>query len=197
MLSRWYDLLYKIIRLFRVSPHLVFGTHPELASLVEDGTIEPCRAIDLGCGMGREAVYLASRGFDVTGVDISPTAIDMARRAAEKADVEVEFVVDDVTALSKVSGPFDLIIDYGAFNDLNQEQRDGYVSSILPIASANSQMVLLCFDGKLPQTEVEQRFGSEFVVELIASRGEAGTRRQLRVYLMKHLTDDCPENRKN
>ena len=45
-------------------------TPPEaLVELVESGKVKPCRAIDLGCGAGNYAVYLAGRGFEVTGID--------------------------------------------------------------------------------------------------------------------------------
>ena len=49
-----------------------------LVGLIESGAVKPCRAIDFGCGTGNYAVYLANRGFDVTGVDISPTAVGTA-----------------------------------------------------------------------------------------------------------------------
>lgn len=185
MLSRFYDWLYKIIRLFRVPIHWVFGTHPELKDLVESGRISPGRAIDLGCGAGQEAVYLATRGFDVTGVDISPTAIGMAEKAAADQSVDVRFVVDDLTVMSKVEDRFDLIVDYGALNDLNPEQRDAYIDSVLPLAADNSQFLLMCFDSKLPLDEIERRFGQTFEINLLGSRAETGTRRRFAFYLME------------
>jgi len=50
----------------------------ELVKLVDSGKVKPCKTIDLGCGTGNYAIYLASRGFDVIGIDISPTAIKIA-----------------------------------------------------------------------------------------------------------------------
>lgn len=184
MLSRFYDWLYKIVKLFRVPIHWVFGTHPELSDLVESGQIKPGRVIDLGCGTGREAIYLATQGFDVIGVDISPTAIGMAEKAATDQGVAVRFIVDDLTAMSKVEGPFDLIVDYGALNDLNAEQRDGYIDSVLPLAADDSQFVLMCFDSKLPLDEIEERFGQTFKINPLGSRAETGTRRRFAFYLM-------------
>jgi cyclopropane fatty-acyl-phospholipid synthase-like methyltransferase len=184
VLSRWYDWLFRIVKWFRVPIHWVFGTHPELEQLVESGRIQPGRAIDLGCGTGREVIYLAQNGFEVIGVDISPTAIAMAQTAAEKARVSAKFIVDDLTDLSHVDGKFDLMLDYGALNDLNQAQRDAYMTQVLPLATDASQFVLMCFDNKLSSEEISDRFGHAYDIERVASKGEAGTRRIINVYLM-------------
>lgn len=185
MLSRWYDWLYRIVKWFRVPIHWVFGTHPELSRLVESGRLSPGRAIDIGCGTGREVIYLAQRGFDATGLDISPTAIGMAREAARVAGVTANFIVDDVTHLSKVSGEFDLLVDYGTLNDLNEIQRDGYMSHVIPLAADGSHFVLLCFDNRLPEEEVTTRFGDYYEIERLTSKSETGGRRTISVYLME------------
>lgn len=180
-----YDWLYRVIRLFRIPIHWVFGTHAELAQLVEAGRVRQGRAIDLGCGVGREAIYLAQHGFDVTGVDTSPTAIRMAELAAAREGVRVMFVVDDLTDLRHVEGKFDLLVDYGALNDLNRVQRDAYMESVFPLADEGSQFVLMCFDNKLPADEVEERFGALYEIERFATKGETGTRRTFSFYLME------------
>jgi cyclopropane fatty-acyl-phospholipid synthase-like methyltransferase len=187
VLSRWYDWLYRIVKWFRVPIPWVFGTHPELAQLVESGRIEPGRAIDLGCGTGREVIYLAQNGFDATGVDISPTAIGMAQKAAETAGVDAEFMVDDLTNLSNVTGTFDLILDYGALNDLNPAQRDAYMTQVLPIADDHSQFFLMCFDSRLPFREIRNRFGDDYEIEKLSSKSETGTPRRFSFYLMNRL----------
>lgn len=184
MLSRFYDWLYRIVKWFRVPIQWVFGAQTELAELVDSGRIEPGRAIDLGCGVGREAIFLAQRGFSTTGVDISPTAIGMARGAAAEAGVDVEFVVDDLTALTRVSGTFDLIVDVGAFNDLKAAQRDAYMTQVLPLGAEDSAFFLMCFAQKVPDREVRQRFGGSYDIDLVSSRGESGTRRTFSFYLM-------------
>lgn len=120
----------------------------------------------------------------MTGVDISPTAIGMATEAAEESGVEVNFVVDDLTDLSGVSGTFDLIVDVGAFNDLNSEQRDAYMRSVLPLGATNSQFFLMCFEGKVSPSETRRRFGDSYDIELVSTRGETGTTRRLSFYLM-------------
>jgi 2-polyprenyl-3-methyl-5-hydroxy-6-metoxy-1,4-benzoquinol methylase len=67
-----------------------------LVDLIEIGKVKPCKAIDLGCGAGNYAIYLASIGFDVTGVDLSPTAIKIAKENAKKKGVTSNFLIADV-----------------------------------------------------------------------------------------------------
>ena len=55
--------------------------------LLHSGKVTPCRTLDLGCGAGNYAVYLATRGFEVTGIDFSPAAIKIAKENAEKKGV--------------------------------------------------------------------------------------------------------------
>ena len=184
MMRRLYEPLYRIVQIFKVPIPWVFGSHLELAQLVESGRITPGRAIDLGCGAGNEAIYLARNGFDVTGVDFSPTAIRLARDKAQAADVEVAFFEDDLTDLRHVAGTFDLVVDYGALNDLIEAERDLYVSNMLPLTHTGSHYLLMCFEKKLPSDEVERRFGEEFSIETIAKKSEDVFRRYMVFYLM-------------
>ena len=79
------------------------------ASLVEEaGELSPGRALDLGCGQGGDAIWLARQGWDVTGVDVSATALGVAERDAGAAGVEVRWERRDL-AESLPAGPFDLV----------------------------------------------------------------------------------------
>ncbi|MFO1020714.1 MAG: class I SAM-dependent methyltransferase [Planctomycetales bacterium] len=74
---------------------------------------EGSRALDLGCGGGEGTLRLALCGYRAWGVDYSETAIELAKRNAAEVGVEACFLVDDCTALEKLTeGPFDLIIDH-------------------------------------------------------------------------------------
>lgn len=88
----FYQLGYRYFRL-----PWEMGPRKELVQLVESERISPCRAIDLGCGTGSNAIFLAQCGFDVTGVDYADSAIKKARQQADATKVKVEFVVDDLT----------------------------------------------------------------------------------------------------
>ena len=58
------------------------GPRKELVELVDSGRLRPCKAIDLGSGTASNCVFLAQRGFDVTGVDYAAAAIELGRKRA-------------------------------------------------------------------------------------------------------------------
>src|SRR5690242_10320902 len=79
----------------------------ELQRVVAEVSIKPCRAVELGCGTGASAVWLAQQGFDVTAIDLSGLAIEQARRRADEAGVRVNFLVADVLhPPAELVGPF-------------------------------------------------------------------------------------------
>jgi cyclopropane fatty-acyl-phospholipid synthase-like methyltransferase len=122
------------------------GPRTELVGLVESGRLRPARAVDLGCGTGANAVFLARHGFDVTGIDFAPAALAKARAAAASAGVRVRFVVDDLTRLRHRFEPFDLLVDYGSFDDLSARRRDRYVANVLPLAAPGARFLLWGFE---------------------------------------------------
>src|ERR1044072_7675074 len=68
----------------------------ELARVLKEEQILPCRAVELGCGTGTNAIFLAQQGFDVTAIDLSPRGLEQAIRRADEADVEVNFLLGDL-----------------------------------------------------------------------------------------------------
>jgi SAM-dependent methyltransferase len=89
---------------------------PELVAAVESGLIVPGRVLEVGCGTGTNAVWLAQRGFVVVAVDIAPLAIERARPRADDAGVEVRFAVHDFLSAPAEGGPFDLVFDRGVLH---------------------------------------------------------------------------------
>jgi SAM-dependent methyltransferase len=77
----------------------------------------PGRALDLGCGSGVFAVYMAKRGGQVTGIDLMPRAIEMARERAARENARVEWVHGDLLEWTP-SVQFDLILDSGCLHSL-------------------------------------------------------------------------------
>lgn len=88
--------------------HVHGDPNPELVALVEDTA--PGRALDLGTGRGRHAIWLAQQGWRVVAVDFSPVGIEEARRQAAGAGVDVEWVVGDARTWVPAEGGFDLVV---------------------------------------------------------------------------------------
>jgi cyclopropane fatty-acyl-phospholipid synthase-like methyltransferase len=84
----------------------------------------------LGCGTGASAVWLAQQSFDVTAVDLSPLAIERARRRADEAGVTVSFLLADVlNPPSELAGPFDFFFDCGCYHVVRREEPAAYLAT--------------------------------------------------------------------
>ena len=125
-------------------------TPPELlVELVDSRKVQPCRVIDLGCGAGSCAIYLAERGFEVTGVDFSPTAIEIARENASRKGVKCNFFVADVIEeLDRVSQTWDFAYDWGLLHHIFPEQRPKYVENVRRILNPKGKYLSVCFSEK-------------------------------------------------
>jgi SAM-dependent methyltransferase len=105
--------------------------YPWVVRAVEDGWFRPgARVLDVGCGAGTNSLYLASRGFHVTGIDVAAAAIEAAESRARRRGVEVEFRVADALDLPFAAGRFGGAIDVGCFHTLPPELRRGYARSL-------------------------------------------------------------------
>jgi SAM-dependent methyltransferase len=128
-------------------------TPPEaLVELVRGGKVKPCRTIDLGCGAGNYAIYLAGMGFDVTGVDGSPTAIAIARESAEGKGVSCNFIVADLLGdLHEVEGQFDFGYDWELLHHIMPRNRETYVKNVSTLLNPGATYLSVCFSEDDPQ----------------------------------------------
>ncbi|MBO0677392.1 class I SAM-dependent methyltransferase [Mycolicibacterium sp. S2-37] len=87
----------------------LFSGKPNTVLVAEVGDLPPGRALDVGCGEGADAVWLASRGWAVTGLDVSRVALERAADRATEAGVEVTFIHDDLVSAELPAAGFDLV----------------------------------------------------------------------------------------
>lgn len=122
-------------------------TPPEVIELAQRRFPQGGRAIDVGCGTGTNAVYLAQRGFRVLGIDVSRRAIGLARRRARQAGVACDLRVGDVTKLDRLpdAGEFDLAIDIGCFHSLSPAGRQAYAHGLRERVARGGVYVLYAF----------------------------------------------------
>jgi SAM-dependent methyltransferase len=119
----------------------LWSGRPNGRLVVEVGSLTPGRALDVGCGEGADAIWLALRGWTVTAIDISAVAIGRARAAAELAGATVEWICGDALQTAFPAGSFDLVsMQYPALPKaagqdavralLNSVQRDGLLLAV-------------------------------------------------------------------
>jgi len=88
----------------------LWSAKPNCVLVAEVAALEPGRALDLACGEGQNAIWLAERGWRVRGVDYSPVAIAKARARAEREGADVDFVEDDLLRHEPEAGEYDLVL---------------------------------------------------------------------------------------
>lgn len=89
---------------------------PNLVELVQSGALAPGRLLEMGCGTGTNALWLAEHGFEVTGFDVAPLAIEKADAKRAVAGSRARFLVHDILAAPAPGGPYDLVFDRGVFH---------------------------------------------------------------------------------
>jgi SAM-dependent methyltransferase len=93
------------------------GEHDSnLDRIIGEYSIAPCPVLELGAGTGTDAVWLAEQGFDVTAVDVSPTAVEKARQKASERGVNIRFITADILRDDIPGDLFDFVFDRGCFH---------------------------------------------------------------------------------
>jgi SAM-dependent methyltransferase len=124
---------------------------PEIVGLVEADEIRG-DVLDLGCGTGENALFLAERGHRVVGMDIAPRAIAKAKDKARERGLAAEFIEDSVVDPRRVTGSFDTVIDSGLFHSFGPNQQPCYVATVTRLLRPGGRLFILCFSENEPGT---------------------------------------------
>ncbi len=193
LIERW-DSRYRDGRIPPWDTGMVAG---DLKQAVEKGAVRPCRAAVLGCGSGTNAIYLASKGFDVTAIDVAPTALNIAEAKAEKAGVRVEWVLADVLALPKLE-PFDFIFDRGCYHNVRYVDATTFVESVRQLSKPGTRCLILSLNRDGPpgvrekhmRDDFSSSFDFEWLQESGIQTGKDGQNRRASWSLMLRRKDD-------
>ena len=143
--------------------------------LAEAGAVRG-RVLDVGCGTGEQALMAAGFGLDATGVDLAPTAIEIARGKARERDLQARFLVADALDLATLGERFDTVLDCGLFHVFDDTERPLFVSSLGAAIEPGGRYFLLCFSDRQPgqwgprrvrQAEIRSSFADGWQVDSI------------------------------
>lgn len=163
----WEDVYAK-----KSTPWDVNQPEDELVRFVERKVISPCKVLELGCGHGNDAIFLAKNGFKVTAIDISEKAIMEAKRRAKEADVRINFLVEDASQLSTLKDTFQFIYDRACFHFIHEEKRTGYLTNIKRLLEKDGYYILIVSSDQervkgpyqFSKEDIKHIFGSDFEI---------------------------------
>jgi SAM-dependent methyltransferase len=144
----------------------------EIVALAEAGLITGS-VLDIGCGTGENALYLAGRGHAVFGLDGSATGIERARRKAAERGLPVQFHVWDALELGRLRKSFETVIDVGLFHVFADGERRRYAQSLAEVTAPGSDVFILNWSTEEPpgpgprridESEIREAFRSIFAV---------------------------------
>src|SRR5437763_5414856 len=122
---------------------------PAIVRLASEGAFAGA-VLDAGCGTGENALYVASLGLSVLGVDVAETALAIARAKAHDRGIEAEFAVADALHLERLGRRFETVLDCGLFHAFDADERSGYVASLASVTEHDGTLYVLCFRDEGP-----------------------------------------------
>jgi 2-polyprenyl-3-methyl-5-hydroxy-6-metoxy-1,4-benzoquinol methylase len=140
----FFDSAYK-----GIPPWDIGRPQKEIIRLAEDGEISGT-VLDAGCGTGDNALYLASLGFEVWGVDAADSAIKKAKEKAKEREISVNFLVCDALRLQLLQNKFNTVIDCGLFHVFLDEERPIFAASLSSALYPGGKYFMLCFSEHEP-----------------------------------------------
>ncbi len=142
------SLMYRLMYRIGFTPWDTGEVPSELSVLIEGPAgLAAGRALDIGCGTGTQAVYMASHGWEVTAVDAVPRPLSQARARADAAGVSVDWILADVARLHRLglAPGFTLIFDRGCFHGLGESQRGAYAAVVDGLAAPGATLLMMAF----------------------------------------------------
>lgn len=121
----------------------------ELVDIIKGGQVSPCKAIDIGCGEGFYSIYLASKKFDVLGIDLSGKAIEIAAKNAIMANSTAGFMQMDIKSLLvlvEMGDLFDFALEWSMLHHIHPMEREAYIGDLSRIINKGGKYLATCFN---------------------------------------------------
>jgi SAM-dependent methyltransferase len=134
--------------------------------------------LDAGCGTGEHTILAALHGARALGIDVSPRAVEIARRKAAERGIDTSFQVFDALHLDMLGETFDTIVDSGLFHVFDDAARTQYVTAVNAVLRPGGHLHLMCFSDRQPgdwgprrvtEGELRAAFGSGWRIDSLAA----------------------------
>ena len=145
--SSWWDNFYSNRE--KAIPFFVNVPDENLVSYFKEGIINPKKVLELGCGNGRNAVYMAKQGCQVDAVDMSSEAISWGKDIAEAENVNINYINESIFNLNIEEQSYDFVYDAGCFHHIPPHRRFSYKALIKKALKPHKYFGLNCFNGKM------------------------------------------------
>ncbi len=147
--------------------------------------------LDVGCGTGENALYLATQGHEVLGIDAIPVAIERATAKAHDRAIHAEFLVWDALRLTGLGRVFDTAVDVGLFHSFEDEERPVFAAGLRAALRPGGRYFMLCWSERnewgygprrVTQAEIRGTFAEGWSVDPIAEESFETTVHDWRVH---------------
>ncbi|MCA9192653.1 MAG: class I SAM-dependent methyltransferase [Planctomycetales bacterium] len=146
---------------------------PELQRVIMQHGIQPCRALEVGCGSGTNSVWLAQQGFQVTAIDLAPLAVEQANRKAKKSGVQIRFLSGDICKWDQPMESFGFFFDRGCYHAVRREPGNAYVNVISRLLASGGRGLILAGNAREPhvpgppvvsEEDIRNELGEKFCI---------------------------------
>lgn len=127
-------------------PFFVNVPDENLVEFIQTNEGKTGRAIDIGCGHARNALFLAKQGWAVDAVDLSPVAIDWAKERAVEAGLNISFYCSSVMSFELKAAGYDLVYDSGCLHHIPPHRRPAYLRLVQRLLKPRGHFGLVCFN---------------------------------------------------